>query len=326
MGAAEAHRHAEALGAADGDVGAQLAHRRQQHLGQRIDRHRAHQPRVRGGPEQGLGIPEPAAVPRQLQQQTERPLRQRLGRQILRVHQLQLDPQGLGPGVQQGQGLGEHLPVHEEAAGLVVPAHGPGQSHRLGGGCGLIEQGGVADRQAGELADQGLEVEQGLQSPLGDLGLVGGVGGVPGGVLEHVALQQCRGGRVVVPLADQAAHHAIAGGDGGQLRQGRGLVTGLGEALEGLLGAEQDIGRHHLGGELLQGLEAQLGEHAPLLPEPGAEVATGETRALGHGLGGGGDRAVHQWPCTWAAYWSASISASIWACSLGRISSSQPSP
>src|SRR3546814_9110392 len=34
-------------------------------------------------------------------------------------------------------------------------------------------------RQAGQVGDHGLEVEQGLEAPLGDLRLVGRVGGVP---------------------------------------------------------------------------------------------------------------------------------------------------
>ena len=57
MGAAKAHRHAKALAAAHGDVGAELAHRRQQHLGQGIHRHGDQQAGPMGSGDHGAGIP-----------------------------------------------------------------------------------------------------------------------------------------------------------------------------------------------------------------------------------------------------------------------------
>ena len=53
---------------------------------------------------------------------------------------------------------------------LVGPAH---QQHGLGHGGGFVQQGGVGDRQADEVLDHGLEVQQRLEPALGDLGLVG---------------------------------------------------------------------------------------------------------------------------------------------------------
>jgi hypothetical protein len=95
-----------------------------------------------------------------------------------------------------------------------------------------------------------------------------------------MALQQSRGGRAVVALADQAAHQPVAGGERRQLRQGRGLVAGLGQPLAGLFRAEQDGGRHHLGGQLLEALEPQFGQHAPLLLGAWAEVAQRKIGAM----------------------------------------------
>ena len=76
------------------------------------------------------------------------------------------------------------------------------QRHRLGRGGGLVEHRRVGDGHAGEVGDHRLEVEQRLEAALRDLRLVGRVGRVPGGVLEHVA--QDHAGRVgaVVALAD----------------------------------------------------------------------------------------------------------------------------
>src|SRR3546814_16437491 len=65
-------------------------------------------------------------------------------------------------------------------------------------------------RQAGQVGDHGLEVEQGLEAPLGDLRLVGRVGGVPARVLEHVAPDHRRGHRAVVAETDHGLGRAVA--------------------------------------------------------------------------------------------------------------------
>ena len=75
--------------------------------------------------------------------------------------------------------------------------------------------------QAGEVADDGLEVQQRLEPALGDLGLVRRVGGVPGRVLEDVALDDRRGEGAVVAEPDQRGEHAVAGGDLAQLGRRR---------------------------------------------------------------------------------------------------------
>ena len=95
--------------------------------------------------------------------------------------------------------------------GLGPLGHRPGHGHRLSGGGGLIEQRSIGNRQPGQLADQGLKIEQGLQPALGNFSLVGGVGRVPGRVLEHMALDHRRGCGAVVALANQAAHHLVLG-------------------------------------------------------------------------------------------------------------------
>jgi hypothetical protein len=69
-------------------------------------------------------------------------------------------------------------------------------------GRGLVEQRGVGDRQPGQVRHHRLEVQQRLQPALADLGLVGRVGGVPGRVLQHVALDRGRRDRAVKALPD----------------------------------------------------------------------------------------------------------------------------
>ena len=177
MGAAKAHRHAKTLAGAHGDVGAELAHRRQQHLGQGIHRHGDQQAGPMGGGDHGAGIPKAATGSRQLQQQAKgighrllsarqgaigaRFLSARAGQQGRRIHQLHRNSQGFGPGAQHRQGLGEHVLINQIAPGF-APVGAAAEGHGLGGGGGLIEQGGIGDRQARELANQGLEIEQGF--------------------------------------------------------------------------------------------------------------------------------------------------------------------
>ena len=73
----------------------------------------------------------------------------------------------------------------------------------------LVQQRSRRDRQAGQFGDQRLEIEQHLQPALADLGLVGRVGGVPGGVLEQVALDDRRHDGAVIAGADKTLQHNV---------------------------------------------------------------------------------------------------------------------
>ena len=64
--------------------------------------------------------------------------------------------------------------------------------HRLGRRGAFVEHRGVGDLEPGQVADHRLEVEEGLQPALGDLGLVGRVGRVPARVLEDGPLDDRR--------------------------------------------------------------------------------------------------------------------------------------
>src|SRR5690606_41692108 len=58
-----------------------------------------------------------------------------------------------------------------------------------------------------------------LQPPLADFGLIGGVGRVPGGILEQVALDHRRDMDAVIAGADEALQYRVARHDGGQDRK-----------------------------------------------------------------------------------------------------------
>ena len=175
-----------------------------------------------------------------------------LGEQRTGIHPLQRNAEGLGPGLQHRPGLGKHIGIHQKAAGCAIAAGPKTEAHGLGGRRALIQQRGIGDRQAGELADQGLEIEQRLQAPLGDLGLIGGVGRIPGRVLEHMALQQRRRHGAVVAEPDQAATHLIGTGDLLKFSEGLGLTAALRQARRSHGGLQQDPGGHHLRQKLIE--------------------------------------------------------------------------
>ena len=115
---------------------------------------------------------------------------------------------------------------------LIRAAH---HQHGLGHGGGFIQQGGVGDRQADEVLDHGLEVQQRLQPALGDLRLVGRVRGVPGRGFEDVAADHRRGERVVVALPDHLHGGLVLRRQLAQLGEDFDFAQGRGEREVGVL-------------------------------------------------------------------------------------------
>jgi hypothetical protein len=149
----------------------------------------------------------------------------------------------------------------------------PRQHHAFGRGGGLVEHRGVGDGHAGEVADHRLEVHQRLEPALADLGLVRRVRGVPGRVLEDVALDDAGRVRAVVALADEALQHPVLGGDAAQLGQCLRL-GGRRRQVHRLLA--RDARRDDARDQLVARGCADGREHAPLFGVVGADVAAGE--------------------------------------------------
>ena len=140
-----------------------------------------------------------------------------------------------------------------------APAHG----HGLGRGGALVEQRGVGQLHAGEVADHGLEVEQRLEPALGDLGLVGRVGRVPGRVLEHVAQDHRRRDGVGVAQPDERGHAPGCGRPASRRRASTSASVSAGGQRQGLVAA--DGGGHHPVDQLVERRQPQRGQHLGLV-------------------------------------------------------------
>ncbi len=269
--AAEPEGDAEALGGADGDVGAHGAGGL--HQGQRDE--------VGGGDHQGAAgvglvgdgaeVLDLTAGARVLDEHAEQLA---VGQAPAEVGLDQLDAERLRTGGQHGLGLRERVGVHDEHRGLRA-AGAAGQRHGLRRGRGLVEQRGAGDVQPGQVADHGLEVQEGLEASLRDLGLVGRVGGVPAGVLQQVAPDDRRGDRVVVAEPDHRGQHLVAGGERPQLGDGLGLARRLGQVERTLRADRPGDGQ---GDEVGDGLVAHGLQHARLVGVRRSDVPGGEGR------------------------------------------------
>ena len=155
--AAVAQRHAKALAAAHGDVGAQLGRWHQQGQRQQVGRHDHHAAARLVGGYPGAVVPQHAAHPRVLQQHAKAVF----GQALRAAAGLDGDAQRPGPGLQHGQRLRQHLVIDQKGGGLGF-AHAHGQRHGLGRGSRLVQHGGVGNRHAGQVGDHGLEIQQRL--------------------------------------------------------------------------------------------------------------------------------------------------------------------
>ena len=169
-----------------------------------------------------------------------------------------LDAQGPGPGLHHVDGL--RMAVRRDEEDVPARFERVAQGHRFRGGGGFVEQRGVGDIQPGQVNDHRLEVQQRFEAALGDFGLVRRVGGVPAGVLQHVALDDRRRDAVVVAHADIGAEDLVLRGDFLQGGQHFVLAAGGGE-LERT--PQPNLRRHRF---LDQRIEARIAEQAQHLP------------------------------------------------------------
>ncbi len=194
---ARAHRHAEPLGAAHGDVSPQFARRGEQREGQQVGGHhhqrprlvnRLHQRTVIVGRSRGIGILH--QHPADLIGIREQHVGLGRGRGLAAQrgghgHDAKVQPHRLRPGLHHRQRLRVAVVRRQERCPPL--AHRSAHRHRFRRGGRLIEQARAGQGQARQVRHHGLEVEQGLEPSLGDLGLVRRVLGVPPRIFEDVA-------------------------------------------------------------------------------------------------------------------------------------------
>ena len=215
MRPAIAHGHAEALGGADGDIGAELAGRCDQRERQGIGRH----DRKRAGGMQSRNrrpeVPDGAGASGILQQRSEHRVRIKLGQRIAGDD---APAQRLGAGADDRKRLRVAVAIDEESLRLRArnpPRHG----HAFGRGGRLVEQRRVGDFEPGEIRDHGLEVQQGFQAALADLGLIRRISRVPRRIFQDVARDHGRRDRAVIALADHRDQHLVLARNRAQLLQ-----------------------------------------------------------------------------------------------------------
>src|SRR3974390_1873450 len=154
-------------------------------------------------------VVEGAAYARILEKRAEN----HLGAQILeRVADDDLPAERLRASFDHGYRLRQALLVDKEGSGLRL-RDAVRKRHRLGHGGRLVKERGIGDVERRQIRDERLEVQKRFETPLTNLRLIGRVGGIPGRILEDVALNSRRHDRAVVTLADQRYQHAVLVGN-----------------------------------------------------------------------------------------------------------------
>ena len=257
---AQPHRGAQTLGRADGDVGAPFAGGFQKRQRQQVGDGRDQRALGVGGGREVRVVAHGAVGGRILDDGAEL-----LAREAVFVVFVddQFDAEGFAAGEQHVERLREDVAVDEELVAALLDgfarAQGEHHQHRFGGGGSLVQQRAVADLHARERNHGRLEVQQRFEASLRNLGLIGRVGGVPGGVLEDVARHDGRDGRGVVAHADERAVGLVAVGKLADVRREFVFAHPLGGQRERF--AEPDGLGDHLRDEFIDGFHADHIEH-----------------------------------------------------------------
>ena len=264
MRPAIAHRHPEPLRRTHGDIGPHRARLLQQAQRQQIGGDHGQRP---GGMQRSDIAAQIAdmAIGAGILENRAKDLRRI---QILGGTDDDLDPQRRGAGLDHRDGLRMQATVHKERPGLRLRLplrHG----HRLGRRCRLVQQAGIGDGQAGQIADHGLEIQQGLQPALRDLGLIGRIGRVPCRIFQNVALDRWRRDGTVIALTDQTGHHPVLLRD--LLHPGQQRGFGQRRPVQRL--ALPDRGGHGLLDQRIKAVRPHRLQHLGHLRRRGADMA-----------------------------------------------------
>ena len=218
MRSAVAHRHAETLRRADDDVGAPFARRAEERQREEIGSdHHVSSRGVDRRRERAI-VAHVAIRAGKLEQHRE----SSGGGGVHRRAGHDLDPERRRARAHHVDRLREHVVGYEEAVAFAAP-DAAAQRHRLGGGGGLVQHRRVGDGHPREVAHHRLEIDERLEAPLGNLGLVRRVRGVPGRALQDVAQDHSGRVRAVVALADERFQHLVLRRDRPDPRERIGL-------------------------------------------------------------------------------------------------------
>ena len=149
--------------------------------------------------------------------------------------------------------------------------------HGFRGGGALIEHRSAGDFHARKVSNERLEIEQCFQTPLRNLGLIRGVGGIPARVFENGALNDSGRVGAVVALADEVGEDLIGSGDTGEFTEG-GRFSQRPRNGHGAL--TTNVGRHG-------GIDQRVERRHPKSFEHGSLFGCVRTiMATGEGIGG----------------------------------------
>lgn len=182
---------------------------------------------------------------------------------------------GFGAGAQHGNGLRKAMPVDKITLAGVLrqpPRHG----HGFRGGGRFVQQRGIGDLHAGQVDDHLLEIQQRLQAALADFRLVRGIGRIPAGILQDVALDHRGHDGVVVAQPDHRGEDLVARAHFAHVIDDRALADGFGERQ--WFRVDQTGGNGPLD-QFLQVTAVQRGQHLFDLLLVGSDMAVDEVAA-----------------------------------------------
>ena len=180
------------------------------------------------------------------------------------------------PGFNHRQGLRMAVIGDEEGIGVrfaKTVRHG----HGLGRRGAFVQKRGVGDFHGGQVHHHLLEVHAGFQPALADLGLIGGIGGIPAGVFQHIAEDDAGHLGAVIAHADHRDENPVPFRHAPEVRQ-RPAFGLVGADVEGFVG--EDAFGHHRFDQPVEGLQAEEFEHFGDLFFTGTDMAADEVVTL----------------------------------------------